>query len=343
MVIGVRLVISVFVQRALAISIGETGIAYVGQLRNLIGILNSVATLGVFNGLIKYVSEFKNDNEELKKVFSTAFVFGFVGSVVTCLVVFFFSDSLSEKLFGTEDKKDVIVILAFVIPVLVLIKFLNGIINGLSEYKKYAKIDLISYILSVALLLIFLKYYNLKGVLLAIVLTPLIQIGVIGYVFGSGLKKIIRIQSVKFEIPYAKQLLAFMLMSLVSTVVINYIEIDLRTMIADKISLKEAGYWTAMTFISKNYMVFSSGIFSLYVIPKFAKIYNGVGFKKEVIYIYKTLIPIFGLGMLSVYVFREVVINVIYPNFIGMEPLFKWQLSGDFIRLLSLVYFLLLP
>ncbi|MBJ6369295.1 O-antigen translocase [Snuella sedimenti] len=338
MVIGARLIISVFVQRVLALAIGEAGIAKVGQLRNLVEIVNSVASLGIFNGLVKYVAELKDNNEELKKVFSTAFVFGVVGSISISIVLILVSDSLAIKLFGLRGMmSDVIVVLAVLMPVLVLIRFFNGIINGLSEYKKYAKIDLITYVMSTLLLLLFLKFYSLKGVLLAIVLTPIIQLGVIGSIFGAGLRRIIKVSSIRFKIPYYKQLLGFALMSFVSTVLINYIEIDIRTSITNQISEKEAGYWTAMGFISKNYMVFSSGVFTLYVIPRFTKIYDGIRFKKEVVYIYKTLLPIFGLGMLLVYIFREVVITIVYPNFTGMEPLFKWQLLGDFIRLATLV------
>ena len=71
--------------------------------------------------------------------------------------------------------------------------------------------------------------------------------------------------------------------------------------------------------------------------PKFAGITNKIDFKKEVIKIYKTILPIFGLGMLLVYVLRNFIIQIVYPDFTGMEPLFKWQLLGDFIRLGSLV------
>src|SRR5690606_22937777 len=92
-----------------------------------------------------------------------------------------------------------------------------------------------------------------------------------------------------------------------------------------------------MNFISKNCMSFSSGIFSLYVIPKFSRIYSGKDFKKEVLYIYKTLLPLFGIGMIAVYLVRKTIIDVVYPNFYGMEPLFKWQLLGDFIRLAAIV------
>lgn len=84
-------------------------------------------------------------------------------------------------------------------------------------------------------------------------------------------------------------------------------------------------------------MVFSTSIFTLYVIPKFTGIFNFENFKKEVISIYKTLLPLFAAGMLLVFLLRNLIIDLIYPGLTEMAPLFKWQLLGDFIRLASLV------
>ena len=73
------------------------------------------------------------------------------------------------------------------------------------------------------------------------------------------------------------------------------------------------------------------------VIPRFAAIQTKVDFTKEVWHIYKSILPLFGIGMLLIYLFRDVIIQLIYPEFKGMSPLFKWQLMGDFVRLCSLV------
>ena len=109
-------------------------------------------------------------------------------------------------------------------------------------------------------------------------------------------------------------------MSFISTVLINYIEIDIRSQITNQISSNQAGYWTAILIISKNYMVFSTGLFTLYVIPRFAEIYSAQDFKNEVFYIYKTILPLFAVGMILIYIFRMLIIDVIYPGFYGMEP-----------------------
>jgi PST family polysaccharide transporter len=126
-------------------------------------------------------------------------------------------------------------------------------------------------------------------------------------------------------------------MSFVATFLINTVELDIRTQIANKIAIEEAGYWTALTFVSKNYMVFITGILSLYVLPKFAAIKDKIAFRKEVSYVFKSILPLFAVGMVLIYLFRNLIIDLIYPNFTGMAPLFKWQLLGDFFRLMALI------
>ena len=335
--VSIRLVLSLVVQRVLSLIVGEVGIAKIGQLRNLLQIVTSTASLGIFNGVVKYVSEFRDQNEKLSQLFTTTFVFVLIGSVITSLTIFFCSSWITLKLFGDLAFTELIKLLALIPIIIGANRVFQGIINGLSEYKKYARIELISYILSTLLLLTCLYFYQLKGALFSIVLTPIIQCSVILYIFGSTIKRTIKLKSLKLKVPLARELLAFTLMSFVSTVLLNYVELDIRTMITTKISVNQAGYWTAMNFISKNYMVFSASLFTLYVIPKFARIYSGRAFKREVLHIYKTLLPLFGFGMLLVYFLRDWVIAIVYPNFLDMEPLFKWQLLGDFVRLATLV------
>lgn len=336
-VISIRLVVSIFVQRLLAITVGEAGIASIGQVRNAIAMLTSTSTLGMFSGIVKYVAELKDDKPELTKLFSTATVFVILGSLVSSLVLFFGSSYFSNYLFKSNEFSYVFKLLAAIVPFIAINRTINGIVSGLSDYKKYAKIELISYLLAIAVLLVGLYYSNLDGVIVAIALAPIIQLIVLGFVFGKTLKKYIKFKDLKFGFSYKNHLLAFTLMSFVSSFLLNYVEINIRTTVANNINVNEAGYWTAITFISKNYMVFATGLFSLYVIPKFANIHDKIEFKNEVLNIYKTILPIFGLGMILVYLFRNLIIEIVYPNFIGMEPLFKWQLLGDFIRLCALV------
>lgn len=336
-VITIRLVISGFIQWLLATTVGAAGIANIGTIRNVMSMLTSTSTLGTFNGVVKYVAEFKDNQPELSKLFSTATIFSGIGSFISAAVLFFGASFFSDYLFSSQDYIYVFQLLAVIVPFIAVNRVIGGVISGISDYKRYAKIELISYILATLAIVLGLYYSNLKGVIIAIAIAPVIQLIVLAFVFGKTLRKYVHFKSLSINLNYKNKLLAFALMSFISTFLLNYIELDIRTLVADEINTDEAGYWTAITFISKNYMVFASGLFTLYVLPRFANIHSKNEFKTEVLNIYKTILPIFALGMLLVFFLRNYIIKFIYPEFTGMEPLFKWQLLGDFIRLGALV------
>lgn len=336
-VIAIRLVVSVGIQRLLAIMVGEAGIASIGQVRNVLGMITSTATLGTFNGIVTYVAQFKKNNKELVELFSTVAVFIIAGSVVSGIILYMGADYFSKYFFTTPGYEYLFKFIAVLAPFIALNRAMNAVINALSEYKKYAIIELVGYLFAALAIIIGLYTYALDGVLIAIAIAPVIQWMVLLIVFGKQLKTFVPFKQLGLGLSYKNKLLAFTLMSFVSTFLLNYIELDIRTLVTNKLNINEAGYWTAINFISKNYMVFASGLFTLYVLPRFAKIDNSTDFKIEVVHIYKSILPVFGLGMVIVYLLRTYIIQIIYPNFTGMEPLFKWQLLGDFIRLCSLV------
>tara|TARA_B110000971_G_scaffold145018_1_gene148178 strand:- start:1534 stop:2739 length:1206 start_codon:yes stop_codon:yes gene_type:complete len=327
---------SLVVQKLLAEYTGQAGIAKVGQLRNVSSMLMSLTSVGTFNGVVKYVSEYKSDQKNLLKLFSTLYVFSFTASVVLFFVLFFGASYFSHKLFLSDAYAVIFKVMAVAVPFISMNRIFSGVINGISDYKKHTKIEFISHFLAAVLLLVSLYFYSLKGVLVAIALTPIIQFTVLIIIFGKLLKDYVDFKSISFKIPFLKQLLGFTAMSFVATVLSNYVEIDLRTLILEKISEAEAGSWTAMNSISKIYMQFLIAIFSLYILPKYATINTSFEFRIEIKKIYTSLVPLVFIGMVLVYVLRNVLIEVIFNEaFLGMAILFKWQLAGDFVRFIA--------
>ena len=336
LVVGARLLISLVVQNLLAQYTGQAGIAKVGQLRNISSMLMSLTSLGTFNGVVKYVSEYKSDQKNLLKLFSTLYVFSFTVSVVLFFILFFGASYFSNKLFLSDTYVVVFKVMAVAVPFISMNRIFSGVINGISDYKKHTKIEFISHFLAAVLLLVSLYFYSLKGVLIAIALTPIIQFTVLIIIFGKLLKDYVDFKSITFKIPFLKQLLGFTAMSFVATVLSNYVEIDLRTLILDKISEAEAGTWTAMNSISKIYMQFLIAIFSLYILPKYTTINTSFEFRTELKKIYKSLVPLVFVGMILVYLLRNILIELIFTEaFLGMAILFKWQLAGDFVRFIA--------
>lgn len=336
-VILLRLFVGFFIQRELTQNLVSGGYAKVGSLRNLMQILTSFTSLGIFNGVVKYVAEYKENKPYLQKLFSTAFVFTIIGSVLAFFILFFLSETISTYFFFSPEYSYIVQLVAVLAPFIAIQRVFNGVVNGLSEYKYFAKIELIAYLISSFLTIYFLYKFNLAGVLIAIASIPIIQVIVMLFVFIKVLKEYVQFSKIEFKTPLFKNLLAFSLMSFVSTILLNFVEADVRIMIENKIGTNGADVWTGMTTLSKNYMVFSGAIFTLYVIPKFSRIYNKKDFIKEVIAIYKTLLPLFAIGMIAIFIGRQLFIDYVFVNYTGMKPLFKWQLTGDFFRLISIV------
>ena len=333
LVVGIRLLVSLLVQNLLAQYTGQAGIAKVGQIRNLSNILSSLSSFGVFNGVVKYVSEYKDNEKGLIKLFSTVFVISSLATIILSFLIFIYAKALSLWLFFNVDYYLIFRILSVVVPFIAMNRIFNGIISGISAYKVHAKIELIWYTLASFLLLLSLYFYNIEGVLVAIAITPTIQFLVLTFIFGKTLNDYFKFSQLSFRSPMLKLLLGFSLISFVATVCSNFVEINFRNLISDKISENEAGLWTAMSSISKIYMQFLITIFSIYILPKYTKIHFSNVLKKEIKNIYKTLLPLVIIGMLMVYFCREILIITIYNyDFLGMAILFKWQLLADLVR-----------
>ncbi len=336
-VVVVRMFFSLVSQKILAIFIGAEGIALVGNFKNLTNFLEQFSIFGAFNGLVKYISEFKNNKEELSKITSTAIIFTLIASLISFVALFFGANQLNDFIFGPEhDFGFLFKILAVMIPFFGLSGILNGFLNGNSDYKIYARANILAVAISTILIIWLTININLMGALLAISLVPLIQfIGLISFAFKKykGYFK-----NLSFKTTYKNQLLSYTFMTLVVVLLINWVDVLVRNLIQDTIGGQDAGYWTAMTSISKTYMQFSATIFPLYILPKYSKMTSSTEFKIEVVNIYKLLIPVFAFGMLLVFLLKTWIIQILYTNeFLPMANLFKWQLLGDLTKLAALI------
>jgi len=336
LVVAVRMFFSLVSQKILAIFIGAEGIALVGNFRNVINFLEQFSIFGISNGLIKYISEFKTNRAELSKITSTVLVFTLIASIVSFVALFFGASQLNDFIFGPENHFAFLFkILGVMVPFMGLSGILNGFLNGNSDYKIYARANILAVIISTIIIIWLTLSNDVKGTLLAICIVPIVQFA--GLLLFTYKKYFGYFNNLSFKAIYKNKLLSYTFMTLVVVLLINWVDVLVRNLIQDTIGGKEAGYWTAMTSVSKTYMQFSAAIFPLYILPKYSKMTSSIEFRKEVVHIYKLLIPIFAFGMLLVFLFKTWVIQILYTEeFLPMSNLFKWQLLGDLIKLSAL-------
>ena len=339
LLVMVRMIFSLISQKVLAIVIGAEGIAQVGNFRNVLSFFEQFSILGTSNGLVKYISEFKDNNKKLNDLFSTSIVFASFAAIVSFIVLFFYSNVINNIIFGSEkDYAYIFKILAFIVPFMAINANLNALINGISDYKIYSKVTFSTVIVSAFLIVFLTIKHKINGSIIAITLIPIIQFFIIYLFISKPFTRYINIKKFNLKLVFKNELLSYTIMSVIVIFSINYVDVAVRNLIEKNVSIVEAGYWTAMGSISKTYMQFSSAIFPLYILPRFAKITNTYDFKSEIKKIYKMLLPLIIVGMILVFLFKNLIIRTLYTDdFLSMSGLFKWQLLGDLVKFIALV------
>lgn len=334
-----RIVGGLLTSNAIAHFIGAEGMALVGNLRNFVSSIQSIATLGLYNGVVKYIAEFKNNTVELSKTISTSFYLGFIATVLVSFGCYFNAEAINNVIFPKyNDYAYVIEVLAIALPFYTLNLFTFSILNGFSKFKILIIINIIGQILGVAVTLILIYKNRIDGALISVVISEslIFLITLVGIVNQRTLIPLIKVSSVSFE--KIKKLSSFSVMALFSAIVLPLVALAIRSYIIDNIGFKEAGFWEAMTRISKYYLMFVSSLLTLYILPRLSEIDNVKDFRKEVFNFYKTIIPIFAIGLIAIYFLRTYIITIVFSSeFKPVEDLFLWQLLGDFVKVLSIV------
>jgi PST family polysaccharide transporter len=337
--IGLRIVAGILISKFIAIYIGPQGMALIGNLRDFLAAIQSLSIAGLYKGVVKFISEVKNNAVELSKTLSSVFYFGFVTTLLLAFLCYYNAEFINDIIFSDSyNYTYVIQILAIILPFYALNMFVFSIMNGFSKYKILLLINILGQILGLLVTLLLIKQENIDGALIAVVITPALNllITIVGIAFRKSLVSSIKITNVSFSV--LNKLSPYMLMALVSSIAMPIVMIIIRNYLIDEIGIKSAGYWTAMTRVSDYYLMFINSLMVLYILPRFAEIKSRREFRKEVFSFYKTIMPAFIALLTIIYLSRSVLITVLFTeDFRPVEDLFGYQILGDIMRVLSMV------
>ncbi len=337
--VGLRVFSGFLTSKFIALFVGAEGLALVGNLRDFVSSTKAFSTLGIYRGIIKYVAEFKDNIEKLSKILSTALLLGTLSTAIISLSCFFFAEDISLIIFKQENNYAYVLrIFAIALPFYALNMFIIAVINGFSKYKTIIRFNILGQLLGAIVTLILIWRKNTDGALIAVAIVEsiLFLVTILGILKQRSLVPLIKKEN--FDFGFVKKLGAYSGMTLFSAIVIPLVAFLIRSYIIDNKGLQDAGLWEAMNRISKYYLMFVTTLISLYILPRFVEIKTRKGFRDEVFNFYKTIIPIFGIGLVFIYFLRNIIIQILLSEeFIPVENLFFWQLSGDFMKVLSFV------
>ena len=320
--------------KLIAIYLGERGMALLGYLRNFITSSQAAGNLGFSNGIIKFVASEKEKNSSLSKLLSTAIVLSAIATIVISIVLFIGASYWNNQIFGaSQDYMYVFKLLAVALPFITANGILLSIINGQSAYKKIVKINIISHLVGLIITVSFITTLGIQGALCALIIGPAIAFVITIIALGKEGALLKNISWSTVDISSVRKLGSYTIMALFSMIVLPVVYIAIRKEIGDG-----AGYWDAMTRISDYYLKFVATLMTLYILPQLAKVSTDVSFRKEIFGFYKTVLPLFGVGLIVIYVLRDFIVSTIFTEaFMPMTTLFKWQLLGDFFKVASIV------
>ena len=333
-----KLVFGFITSKALAIFVGANGMAYIGNFRAFLNVVENFSLLGIQNAIVKYVSEYQNDKLKLKSVLATFGLLLLTSSIVISLVLIFGANYLSKQIFHhSEIYSFVFYVLAILFPLYVFSTFCISVVNGFQQYKKVIYIQIISSSIALVFSVFLIYYYETSGALISLVLAPVF----VFFVSLFHLRNMISFSDVfsikSFDFSVVKNLSEYVLMALVSGVIGSFVLLEIRTDVIEITGLKNAGIYEGLQRISSYYLLFISSIMAIYFYPKLAETNSNT---KEIVFNYlKTIIPLFAIGLAIIYLLRQFIIQVLFSaEFETMESLFLWQLVGDLLKATSLIF-----
>ena len=330
--------------KVVAVKIGPSGIAFVGQYQNTIAILTMLATGAISAGVIKYLAEYSGDTEKQQKVITTALSIVLFCSFFIAIIIIAFSNFLSKAAFHTTDYWQVYLLFGIFITIISLNTLFTAVLNGLKEIRKLTIVNKSGSMAGILFTVFFAYTLGTKGVLIAGNFMALI-VFIINLFFLNQIRRFH--WKPNFKNPnrgMTIKLMAFTLMSIFSGFLIPSTQLLVRDKIIKDFSLQQAGYWQSVTKISDYYLGFIITVLSIYYLPRLSEISDKAELRKEILKGYKIILPAVGILAFAIWVCKGIILQVLFtPEFLPMLPLFKYQLIGDFFKIGSwLLSFLML-
>ncbi len=320
----------------IAVLIGPSGIALLGQLNSFSSIILIIASAGINNGITKYLAEHRTSIEEIRKLLSSAFLITLIASLITGLTIFVFASWFSKLILLDGSFSYVFKIFGLTVIFYSLNSLLVSILNGFKEFRLFVIVNVVGSIVGLLFTLALVHFWKVDGALVSIVTFQSVVFLISIFIVRKSSWLTIRNFNKAADFVTLKRYGNYSLMTLVTAATAPIAQLILRGYIINTISPNTAGWWEAMNRISNMYLLVITTSFSVYYLPRLSEITNDKDLKAEILKGFKIIVPILLLGFSILYFSRFIAIELLFSkDFMGMESLFIWQLVGDFFKITS--------
>ena len=337
--VALKIGIGIVTSKIIAVCIGPSGMALVGNMRNFISFIENISTVGFQNGIIRFIASHKKEPSKTASFVSTVF-FILVGlAMLLSVLLFFGADYITTYLFGYKSMYGyAIVVFAFTLPWHSLSAFLLAVLNGLGNYQKVIYTTIIGNLLGLGVTVLLVTQMNTLGAMLSLVITPALLFGVTFFYLNRELSLLATIKWKLFNWSLLSHLYSFTIMALFTSIATPIVLLVLRNYIIETQSLSQAGFWEAISRISNYYFMFLSTLLTVYFLPQLSMSTSvsetRVIFKKY----FNTVFLLFVAVLFLIYFLRSFIVQLLFTEeFLPVNDLFFWQIVGDIFKAASLI------
>lgn len=320
--------------KILAIYVGPSGYAAIGQFQNFIQIVTTFAGGAINTAIVKYTAEYHESESKQRLVWKTAGSIVLIFSMIVAFFILIFQKQLSIYIFKSTEYQSIFIWFATFLIFFNLNALFLAILNGKKEILRLVIANIAGSIFSLLVTGLLAFKFGLYGALVALSINQSIVFLVtlflcyksnwfkVSYLFGRIDKEISR----KFG--------GYVLMALTSALCIPLSQILIRDYISNEFGLEYAGYWEAMIRLSGAYLMLVTTTLSVYYLPRLSELKELKDIKKEVYTGYKFIFPLALIGSFTVYILKDWIISLLFTDsFFPMRELFLWQMIGDSLKI----------
>jgi len=340
----IKMAVGLVSNKIVAVYLGPSGIALIGQFGNFIGMASAIASMGVSGGITKYIAEYHNNEAKRKQIISTGLKTIIFGTLITSIITFIGAKYFCQTILHSQEYVSIFYIFSVTLFLSTLNGFLMSILNGYKEFKKIIAVNVLSSFVGLAIAIVLVIRYGVYGALLGGLLSVTVIVTVtLLFVIKSPWFKINNFKAA-FDFSAFRNLSKFTLMAFTSMFAVTYIQLLVRTYIINHLSIEEAGYWQGVVKISDIYLSIITTTLGIYYLPRLSEIKENKELRREILKGYKFLLPLAIVSSLVIYLLRGFIIDVLFaPSFQPMKQLFLFQLLGNVFKIASwLLAFLML-
>lgn len=322
------------INKIMAIYVGPSGYAALGQFQNAVQMISSVAGGGLNTGLIKYTAEYQTDEVLQHKLWQSAAMLSFVAAVVLSILIFAFRFELALWILNDRSLSNVFGWFGGSLTLFIFNAFLQSILNGKKEIAYYVLSNIAGSVLSIFVTTLLVVKCGFEGALIALATYQSLTFFVtLVFCFQRPWFKLKNFFG-RLDKSIIFNLAKFASMALASAAIVPLSQMLIRNYLGNKIGWAAAGYWDAMWRLSGAYLMFVTATLGVYYLPKLSELNGWNEIKNEVLNGYKIILPAVAAASFFVYLSKNYLIDMLFSaEFQPMSQLFFWQLIGDVLKI----------